>query len=161
MHILPGDLPDYITFRHGLSKIVVVQTLHEDSKTMKKGYASYGFVCNIHAQYVCSTSMFLCCHSTCKYLYSFIYSPSLSSPHHSHYLVTCIMLVCVHTHTLSPERRCSNKWINIFITVSNKNNVHMESSMVLRSFIGIHTFTITGYNMFMHAWNLCVVTNII
>ena len=33
MHIQPGDLSDYITFRHGLSKIVGVETQHEDSKT--------------------------------------------------------------------------------------------------------------------------------
>ena len=30
MHILPGEIRKYITFRHGLSQIVV---LHEDSKT--------------------------------------------------------------------------------------------------------------------------------
>ena len=36
MHILPGNLPDYLTFRHGLRKIAEVSTLHEDSKTVIK-----------------------------------------------------------------------------------------------------------------------------
>ena len=33
MHILPGNFPDYLIFRHGLRKIVEVQTLREDSKS--------------------------------------------------------------------------------------------------------------------------------
>ena len=59
MHSVPGEIRKYITFRHGLSQIVV---LHEDSKTdncrlmiavkkfkkekEKKRHASFRFVCN-------------------------------------------------------------------------------------------------------------------
>ena len=61
VHSVPGEIRKYITFRHGLSQIVV---LHEDSKTdncrlmiavkkfkkkkkrKKKRHASFRFVCN-------------------------------------------------------------------------------------------------------------------
>ena len=61
MHSVPGEIRKYITFRHGLSQIVV---LHEDSKTdncklmfpvkilkkkkkrKKKRHAYFRFVCN-------------------------------------------------------------------------------------------------------------------
>ena len=39
MHILPDNLPDYLTFRHGLRKIAEVYILYEDSKTVIKHHS--------------------------------------------------------------------------------------------------------------------------
>ena len=51
MHILPGNLPDYLTFRHGLRKIVEVWTVMMYIKY------HYMYICT---QYPRSTCMYLC-----------------------------------------------------------------------------------------------------
>ena len=138
MHILPGDLPDYITFEHGLSKIVVVQILHKDSKTVKKerkkGYASHGFVCNLYiytnsmfAAPVCFYVLTILLANTCIVLYTLPLShipPSLTHPSHMHNACVC-SCARTHTHTHTHYHPKDVAQINnIFITVSNKKCSH-------------------------------------